>query len=496
MVTTQTQLFSSARDVSCLKILMELRPCFYGFSGIPQETRLLFASLLRAPNVCVHGLLDTDYFKKKFLSKNAVEILPHERIKLFSDLIIASMGSHGIAGLRFFLTRYGIYLNNLLGRHIPVQALSVQGFEDFIWDRLFAKTLTKKNSTSASFCDFQAVTNALYCYVNFSRYTLNHFQCCSYFPKLDTRDYDIFLVQTPYPGRVAKNTKLVVRYHDAVPLLTPHLTMDSARSQVAHFNALCSNASHAEFVCTSKAVQNDLVHVFPQILPRSHVIHNMIADEFYQDTQPIQKVVDFEILKQILNSYSHKLPDNLSGNFAYILSVSTIEPRKNQIRLIKAWESVRLRSTIPLKLVFVGELGWQVENIVSAMQPWLEQGDLIHLRNIPIEYLRLLYQGARCIVCPSVKEGFDYSGVEGMACGGVVVASDIAVHREIYGDAAWYFDPYAFQDQAQIIEKILNVDAALRIEMQLRGLAQAKKYHRPIIQQKWEEYFAHISRKI
>jgi len=60
------------------------------------------------------------------------------------------------------------------------------------------------------------------------------------------------------------------------------------------------------------------------------------------------------------------------------------------------------------------------------------------LNNVPADDLRVLYRHAAATVCPSLAEGFDFSGVEAMRCGGVVLASDIPVHREVYQDAAHY----------------------------------------------------------
>ena len=75
-----------------------------------------------------------------------------------------------------------------------------------------------------------------------------------------------------------------------------------------------------------------------------------------------------------------------------------------------------------------------------------------------------MFRHARATVCPSFAEGFDFSGVEAMRCGGVVAASELPVHREIFGDAAEYFSPYAPDEMAQAIGRLIADDAQARRE--------------------------------
>jgi len=66
------------------------------------------------------------------------------------------------------------------------------------------------------------------------------------------------------------------------------------------------------------------------------------------------------------------------------------------------------------------------------------------------------YKHARGIICPSFGEGFDFSGVEAMMSGGAVVASDIAVHHEIYSDAAQFRNPCSMTDLAKAITEVID----------------------------------------
>ena len=109
---------------------------------------------------------------------------------------------------------------------------------------------------------------------------------------------------------------------------------------------------------------------------------------------------------------------------------------------------------------------------------------------MPSSELRVLYKHAAATVCPSVAEGFDYSGVEAMRCGGVVIASDIPVHREIYQNASAYFDPYSVEDAAIVIERVISPNAeAIRQRLHEEAIQVAKNYTAQNILPKWDAFF-------
>ena len=94
---------------------------------------------------------------------------------------------------------------------------------------------------------------------------------------------------------------------------------------------------------------------------------------------------------------------------------------------------------------------------------------------VPDEELGTLYQEAEAFVFPSLLEGFCLPGLEAMSVGCPVVASDIPVLREVYGEAALYFDPYEIEDIASKIKEVVG-DQNLKAELRKKGLAQVKQY--------------------
>ena len=172
----------------------------------------------------------------------------------------------------------------------------------------------------------------------------------SLYPRLDTSDFDVMICETPYPATVAKNTKLVIHYHDAIPLLMPHTISDRRFHQAFHYRALRKNVeSGAWFVCVSDATRKDLVSIFPQAESRSMTIHNMVSHHYHDapsDAGRVPEIIRTRLNMRIKPPLDPGLKRRLLEDSAqlqkvdYLLIVSTIEPRKNHLTLLSAWEQL------------------------------------------------------------------------------------------------------------------------------------------------------------
>ncbi|MCX7116616.1 MAG: glycosyltransferase family 1 protein [Legionellales bacterium] len=475
------------------RVIMQLCDQQGGYAGITQESQHLFSAFLDETTLQTTGLIVKD--KAYCLRRGAKNTLARSKVKHLSDYIIHYQQDNmnnkikpSLSDLcRLPFDILSINCRTTLGGLLSLNDFESKGLEHFLWDVFFSKTLNSSEFTkivNASFRTLRCPHNLLH---------LAGLMAIAY-PKLDTREYDIFLTQMPFPARVTKNTTLIVRYHDAIPILAPHLICHPKYHQSFHYNALKANAKKGFFACSSNASRNDLLHIKPELENRSIVIHDLVSEAYYPEEYSRHSLQDILLTRALKTEpYAGILPRDGSPSLPYLLMVSTIEPRKNHIRLIEAWEMLRLSMSTPLKLIIVGKLGWNYLPILEKIKPWQEQGEIAHLHQIQTSELRFLYQNAACVVCPSLMEGFDLTGIEAMLCGGKVAASKIPVHREIYGDAAIYFDPYSVEAQRNAIECIILPDQKdLATTLSARGLQWGKRYQRQVILPQWQHLFKTI----
>jgi hypothetical protein len=493
------------------KILLDLKPALDGYAGIPQESRLLFRGLRTMDGYEVEGLIQHGARKLRAAAPAGGRALPaHKRINRLSRVIVSLYEEPYRSLFDQMSDEVGSYFALSLLRLRVLAGLSLKPgvfdpalFYDFIWRTLFSKTLRPQ--------DKELVTSARY-RVLWSPKKLLHqvglaglkFSSAPRYPKIDTRGFDVFLAQTPFPGRVSRRTRMVVRYHDAVPVLMPHTISDKAFHQASHFYSLQANVrSGAWFSCISEATRGDLLKIFPQAEAKTSVIHNIVSNDYFDEDSP--RALVFQIVRNRLAKVD-EFKSSLAGlpfedaqakslDFSYLLMVSTLEPRKNHLLLTQAWERLKYTCAPALKLVVVGSLGWDQGPILNAFRPWAERGDLFYLNNVPSAELRVLYRHAAATVCPSLAEGFDYTGVEAMRCGGVAVSSDIPVHREIYRDASEYFNPYSTEDAAAAIRRVIAPEGeGLRERLRERGRLVSDRYTPRVILPKWDDFFQTLKR--
>lgn len=129
-----------------------------------------------------------------------------------------------------------------------------------------------------------------------------------------------------------------------------------------------------------------------------------------------------------------RTPARLGIRGGFLLSVGTLEPRKNQERLVAAQREAFARTGLPL--VLAGAPGWSHESLLRAVSA---AGPAVRLAGpVTDAELSWLYANAEAVAQVSRYEGFDYPVAESLRAGRALILSDIGVHREIAGEAAEY----------------------------------------------------------
>ena len=161
------------------------------------------------------------------------------------------------------------------------------------------------------------------------------------------------------------------------------------------------------------------------------------------------------------------------SNIEYVLTVATIEPRKNLQRLLEAWHNACQKLPKNVWLVVAGAKG-QGSIFRDASFNGLPP-NVYMAGHVPDEHLPALYSGALFFIYVSLYEGFGLPPLEAMACGTPVLTSNITSLPEVVGDAALTVDPYDVEAIADGIKRLVE-DGGLRAELSRRGIASAKMF--------------------
>ena len=159
---------------------------------------------------------------------------------------------------------------------------------------------------------------------------------------------------------------------------------------------------------------------------------------------------------------------------SYLLTVGTIEPRKNLAHMLEAYAllPVAVRERFPL--VIAGARGWHSSGMVTRLRR-MTDGQVRFLGQVDHTLLRDLYAGAALFAFSSLYEGFGLPPLEAMASGAPVIVSDRASLPEVVGDAGELMDPMDPEQTAQKLLALLE-DPKVRLELARRGLQRASRF--------------------
>lgn len=451
-----------------------------GHGGIASDNRLIFQMLAKDGGIALHGLLLKAHFNIRHLRlKQSLPSIKATTLFFHDVLQNKKKASHKIHLLSQLASLY-------CRKHRTFQPMPLDPlFNDVIWRQVFAPTLSGAYREIISACLFHYAT-----------LTNDHLRLGAYFNqsiKLNTNDYDFALFPEPVPVTVSANTKKIVRFHDAIPITDPDLV--SKRYSLAQWHALQICARDSHFVCNSENTRKTLLTLFPNLENKIDVIPCALSSQYFPQ-------YSWSLLKNVLirRLRNDSLSDGIQQQeaFSYILHLASLDPKKNQIFLIKAWEKFNAiyAADAPIKLVMVGNESAFSATVKYYMQPHMTAGNLFYCEAIPPDEMSLLYSHAKAFVFPSYTEGFGIPPLEAMQCGCPAIVADIPTHREIYGDAPLYCDPYDVDSLVEKLRLFLIDEAALqtRDAHVQKGLRQVEKYSPQFLQNQWAQLMESLSK--
>ena len=240
---------------------------------------------------------------------------------------------------------------------------------------------------------------------------------------------DLYFAPAHYIPRFCP-VPIVVTIHDLSFFYYPQEFRKKDLFQLKNWTARAINKSKA-IIAVSKTTKKDIVKWYQVPDKKISVIYN-----------GFEKKSEDKSDKEVLKKY------NISEK-KYILYVGTLQPRKNIVTLIRAFNDY-YKTHEGLKLVIVGKKGWLYDEIFGEVNRLNLNLQVVFTDFIPDEDVIVLYKNAWVFVMPSLYEGFGIPILEAMAYGCPVISSQNSSLPEIGGEACLYFDP---SDPNDLIEK-------------------------------------------
>lgn len=272
---------------------------------------------------------------------------------------------------------------------------------------------------------------------------------------------------------IRPQTKLVLTVHDLSPIIAPEFYNWKRRlwHQLVSFRKIIQRADH--IVAVSEYTKADILRLFNVASEKVSVVYPGIDRALFRPDLPETK------LREVRNLYG------LPGD--YILFLNTLEPRKNLVNFIKAFEKIKQ----PVSLVIGGKKGWKYSEIFATIKDSSKRRQIKYLGYIPEEHKPYLIRLAQVVGFPSFYEGFGFPALEALSVGVPVLASSLTALPETVDQAALMVDPYNVDDMARGLE-ILLTDEVLRESLREKGFQQADKFDWQVSAQKMLDIFHNL----
>lgn len=277
----------------------------------------------------------------------------------------------------------------------------------------------------------------------------------------ELRKHPVDVLHVQFTAPPACPCPVVVSIHDLSFEHLPQTFKRRSRTQL-RLTVRHSARRAARIIALSEHTRADIIETYGISGDRVHAIPLAAPAHF-------APVHDNRELQRVRHTYG------IDGE--YILSVGSLQPRKNLARLVKAYAS--LRDSNPAdklpKLVLVGKRAWLYDETLRALDETGVKDSVVLTGYVPQTDLPALYSGTICFVYPSYFEGFGLPPLEAMKCGAPVIVGNKTSLPEVVGKAALTVDPYDVGAIAGAIKQVLD-DPSLRKELIDKGKKRADEF--------------------
>ncbi len=254
--------------------------------------------------------------------------------------------------------------------------------------------------------------------------------------------------------------KTVMTVHDVAWRIYPDAFTKFMR-YYQEFSAKFAVWSAAKILTVSQATKDDVVKFYGAPADKIVATHLAYDESFHPRS--------YEEVQPVLDKYGLVYQK-------YALFLGTMQPRKNIVRLVEAFQKIRKENRVEEKLAIFGGKGWLWEPIFEKIQAASIDGSVKYCNYASKEDLPFLIAGAKLLTLPALYEGFGLPPLEAMASGVPVVVSNISSLPEVVGEAGRLIDPMSVDSIADgLLEVLMN--NKLREDMIAKGLAQSKKFN-------------------
>jgi glycosyltransferase involved in cell wall biosynthesis len=253
-----------------------------------------------------------------------------------------------------------------------------------------------------------------------------------------------------------KNLKKILTIHDCIAYEHPEWFEVNINNLLLRWSECIKQADF--FIFVSESSRDDFLRRF------SGVSRDKTAVTYLGPS--------LHVRKKHTNSFDVHNHFGIPKNKPYFLSVCTLEPRKNLLRLIEAFSQFKRRTRSHVSLVLTGAAGWGVDLISAINKNHLSHEDVVVTGYVPDDILPCLYTSSMAFIYPSLYEGFGLPVLDAMSMGIPTISSNISSIPEVCADAAILIDPYDVNEISNALESVYY-DSDLRFFLKKRSVDRA-----------------------